>query len=122
MKEIFYFLTLAPILWEMLNITDTKKCHRFILALEQLTAKKWNERTSLQKTYPFCQLLYYVWTLCGFLSFQWPAFALLFLLSFIPKKYVWYRWMDAVISMAILIFILMNAYHFQIDLWKFITE
>lgn len=55
--------------------------------------------------------------LIGLLSQQWPLFCLILLLSLITSKVrhiKWVRNLDTIISIAILIFIVLNKFHFRL--------
>ena len=55
--------------------------------------------------------------LIGLMSQQWPLFSLMLILSLITSKVrhiKWIRNLDFVISIAILIFIVLNKFHFRL--------
>lgn len=122
MKHVFYFLTIFPILWEVMTLVNLNKTHQFVLSLKAMKGKKFDEFTSSQKLFPICMIGYIIWTFIGFFSFQWVVFLLLFLFGLIPKKYAWYRWIDSFISFIVLCFIVLNAYHFKIDVWEWLVS
>jgi hypothetical protein len=119
MKHLFYFLTLFPIVWETMNLVSIKKTHNFAMSFKD---KKAADFTSTQKAFAFCQCGYLVWRFIGLFSFQWAVFLFLFLFSLVPKKVIYYRYFDAVISLATLLFIILNSYHFKIDTWSFVKS
>ena len=122
MKHIFYFLTIAPILWEVMNLVSINKTHQFVISLEAMKGKNFDEFTSSQKSFSICMIGYIIWDFIGFFSFQWVVFLGLFLFGLIPKKYAWYRWIDSLISFIVLCFIVLNAYHFKIDVWQWLVS
>ena len=122
MKHVFYLLTIAPILWEAINLMGIKKTHNFLNNLKQIKGKEFSEWTENQKSFTICMIGYILWNFAGFFTFQWVLFVCLFLLGLLPKKYIWYRWLDSLISISILIFIIINAYHFKIDIWALILS
>ena len=118
MKHVFYFLTIFPILWEVMNLVNINKTHQFALGLKAMKGKKYDEYSSSQKSFTICMIGYIIWNFIGIFSFQWTVFLGLFLFGLIPKKYIWFRWIDSLISLVVLIFIVLNAYHFKIDVWE----
>lgn len=122
MKHVFYFLTIFPILWEVMNLVSINKTHQFALGLKAMKGKKYDEYSSSQKSFSICMIGYIIWNFIGFFSFQWTVFLALFLFGLIPKKYIWFRWIDSLISLAVLIFIVLNAYHFKIDVWELLRS
>lgn len=121
MKHLFYCLIIFPILWETISLKNPYKTHKFILRFKTLKCKKFSEYSSTQKSFSILNFGYLFWVFIGFFSFQWTAFLVLFLLSFIPKKCIWVRWIDSLISLLILFFILLNAYHFKINILEFLN-
>lgn len=122
MKHVFYFLTIFPILWEVMNLVSINKTHQFALGLKAIEDKKYYEYSSSQKSFTICMTGYIIWDFIGFFSFQWTVFLGLFLFGLIPKKYIWFRWIDSFISLVFLIFIVLNAYHFKIDVWELLRS
>lgn len=61
-------------------------------------------------------VMYLLWTFGGLFTFQWPVFLFLLLLGLIPKRKLSLRRADALISLLVLIFIVINAYHLKIDI------
>lgn len=62
-------------------------------------------------------VIYMSVVLVGLLSQQWPLFSLILILSLITYKVrhiKWIRNLDAIISIAILIFIVLNKFHFRL--------
>ena len=116
MKHIFYFLAIFPILWEVTNIQDVKRTHNFILSFKTKDKKN---LTAKHLTFIIFALSYFVWVFFGLLTFQWPVFLLFFAMSFVPKLNIFTRFVDSIISLIILIFIVLNAYHFKIDFTQF---
>jgi len=122
MKHIFYFLTIFPIFWELHNLFNIKKTHQFFLEIKANKGKNFDEWTENRKYFSVLMLGYIFWNFIGFFSSQWVLFVSMFLLGLIPKKYIWHRWIDSLISFLILCFIILNAYHFKIDVWQWILS
>ena len=113
-------MTIFAIMWELFNIMSPKRVHRFVKGLKEAKNKSADEWSSSQKSVALLMVLYIFWTFVGFFSFQWPLFLFLFLVGLIPKKWVWFRWVESLITFILLVFIILNAYHFQIDIWAFV--
>lgn len=117
MKHLFYLMAIFPIMWETLNVVAVKKTQNFIKSNK---GKKPDEISGNYRILAFFMIFYTCWILTGLFTFQWPVFIMLFVFGLIPKKYIWYRWIDSFLSLVVLIFIVINAYHFKIDIFKLI--
>jgi hypothetical protein len=122
MKHLFYFLTVFPILWEVITLVKVNKVHQFILNLKTIEGKSFDKYTRTQKSFSIYMIGYIIWTFIGFFTFQWVVFLVLFLLGFIHKKYAWFRWVDSLITFIMLCFIVINAYHFKFDVCKWLLS
>ena len=120
MKHIFYFIGLLPIIYEMTVVTNPKRVYLFKERMK--AARKLDNFTSSQKSYAILSLGYLVWVFVGLFSFNWVAFLALIALSLIHKKYVILMWVDSVITVIILLFIILNSYHFKIDLFSLLSN
>lgn len=122
MKHLFYFMAIFPILWELMAIQSPKRVHNFVMQYRENNNKDFDNCTPNQKAYVVCMLGYIIWTIAGLLTFQWSVFALLLITCIIPKKFIWLRWCDAVLTFILLVFIVLNAYHFNIDVLTFLRS
>lgn len=119
MKNVFYFLAILPIVYEAMNIINPQK---FIQLEASFKSSKIDEKIILspaQKLLNRFMLFYIIWTFIGLWSSQWPAFLILFIIGLANSiiKLNWYRRIDAIVSFFLLLFIVLNAYHLQIDIW-----
>lgn len=115
MKHLFYFIAILPLLWEMINLLNVKRAHNFHKRMK--LKKGFESFTSPEKSLSFLSLGYLIWIFIGLFSFQWIVFLAIIMLSLIPKKLIVIRWIDSLISFILLLFILLNAYHFKIDVF-----
>jgi hypothetical protein len=118
-KFIFYFIGLAPIMWELNVIAEPLKARKFIKAMENIP---YEDRTDNQKNLTWCLSLYIIWVFVGLLGSQWILFLVIIGLSCIPKKYTIIQWLDACISFMVLLFILLNTYHFKINIFEYLKS
>lgn len=112
-------MTIFPLLWELIAIGNIQRVHNFSKGSKALKGKKFDEYSSKQKNVSVLMLLYILWAFIGLFSSQWLTFSVLLLISLIPKKFMAIRWIDSVLSFALLLFIILNAYHFKIDLLSY---
>jgi hypothetical protein len=120
MKHVFYFIGLLPLIYEMSVIMNPKKIYA---SKERIKASgKFDNFTSGQKSYAILSLGYLVWAFIGLFSFNWVAFLFLIAISFIPKKHFILMFADSVVSFIILLFVLLNSYHFKIDLFAMVRS
>lgn len=112
MKHIFYFLAFAGILWELHGLLSPIKTRD---AIFRIRAKSSDDMTTNERALIFMMFFYFMWTFIGLFTFQWAAFLVLFVLGLIPKKWVALRWADNFVSLLLLIFIVINAYHLHLN-------
>jgi hypothetical protein len=112
MTTLFYFLAIFPLLYEMLVVADTKKVHNFIMNMKD---KQVSDMTDKQKNFSILQFLYFVWTIIGLFTINWPVFSLIFFLALIPQKIIFIRMLDGFLTFIILLFILINYFHLNIN-------
>lgn len=122
MKHVFYLLAIFPIFYEMVNVSSPKKLQDFHKRFKNLKSNEFDEWTEAQKTYSIFSLFYVAWVIVGLLTFQWPVFLFILLLSIIPKYFIWIRFVDSLITLSLLFFIIINAYHLHIDVWGWLTS
>lgn len=120
MKTLFYFLTIFPLMFEMMVIADAKKYKNFF---ENIKKKESLDMTNKEKNYVILQALYFIWNIIGLLTDSWPLFALLFFLALILKKgNIFIVRLDAFLSFLILLFILINYFHLNINIGESLVE
>lgn len=112
MTTLFYFLAILPLLYEMIVVADTKKVHNFIMNMKD---KKVSDMTDKQKNFSILQFLYFAWTIIGLFTINWPVFSLIFFLALIPQKIIFVRMLDGFLTFVILLFILINHFHLNIN-------
>lgn len=115
MEHLFFFFAILPIIWEACGITEPRKLFAFTERYKNFKGD-FDDRPSNQKTYAFLTVGYTVWACLGLFTSQWVFFIVLFILAFIPKRNWVIRWVDSVFSFIILVFAVLNAYHFKLDL------
>ena len=114
-------------MYELYITTATRNFHKFIETAKQerKEGKLTLKLTSLGYSLPiwvFYMLFYFVWIFIGLFSFQWIVFLILFLISCMPNKQIWNKFLNGIFSLLILSFIVLNAYHFQIDVTQLILS
>jgi hypothetical protein len=119
MSTLFYYTSIIFIMAEFVTISSPKKIHQGVAEIKK---RKPDTMTLNMKLYVFVGLFYLVWALVGLFSSQYICFVALLILSFMPKKHWIIRWVDAVLSLFILIFLILNYAHWHIDLSQIITQ
>lgn len=113
MTTIFYILIAFCLFFEVLNLAA---CKKVFAAVEKYKDK--NDLTEISPVFAvwrMCNWIYLILCLIGLISSQWIGFLALIVLSLIPKKWFTWRIIDNILGIAILLFVLLNKYHFQID-------
>lgn len=121
MNYIFFAFGILALIWEFMSMGNPVKTGRFANKLKiDIKEKGWGKLSDTQKQASVFIFLYLFWSFFGLFTQQWFLFLILILISLIPKKWNWYRVIDSVITIVIIIFALINEFHLHIDLWNFI--
>jgi hypothetical protein len=118
-------------MWEIMNIFQPA---RLIKLGKRMQGLKFDNATLGEKTVSWLMFLYMAWTLVGLFTFQWPVFLFYLAWSVIMAGLreitgrnanlgtLILQVFDGIVSLGIMMFILINAYHLQIDLWQLIKN
>ena len=118
MTHVFYIL---------IAFFSQKNIHSAVKRLKKLNKEKkgklsFDEIGASMTLYQSIGIIYLIYCLVGLMSSQWVLFALIILLAFIPKRWLWWRYVDSIVTLLILAFILLNKYHFHIDMFHLIIK
>jgi hypothetical protein len=108
-------MAIFPIIWEMINVVNVYKVHNFIENINKSKGLKFDEMTANQKGFSVMSIGYIAWIIAGLFTFQWSIFVCFLVIGMIPKIFAWYRWVDSFVTLIALMFVIINAYHLQID-------
>ena len=125
MKHIFYFFGIFAVIYELWAIRHASRLYLFVLRLRQQAKKEKgiDDMSGTQIMFIILHLCYIFWAFVGlFFSSQWIIFLTIVLFSFIPKRILVLRFIDSIISLALVSFVLMNQYHFGIDVPAWLWE
>ena len=110
MKHLFYFFTIFAIWYEIIVLYDTEKLIKYV---KEATDPEYPETHLGGK---LLMLLYFLWALTGLFTNQWWVFLSLIILGFIPKgNFLWLKKLDALLSLIILFFLILNEYHLHFN-------
>lgn len=113
MEHVFYLLVSFFLASEILSLFAVKKIHASVNKYRDLSNVQ--DMSATFATYYVVNVLYFLTCVIGLISSQWACFLLILALCFIPKRYLTWRIIDGVISILILLFVILNKYHFHID-------
>lgn len=113
MEHVFYLLVSFFLAFEILSLFAVKKIHASVNKYRDLSNVQ--DMSATFETYYVVNILYFLTCVIGLISSQWACFLLILALCFIPKRYLTWRIIDGVISILILLFVILNKYHFHID-------
>lgn len=127
MTHVFYILIAFFIFVELIVLFSQKNIHSAVKRLKKLNKEKkgklsFDEIGASMTLYQSIGIIYLIYCLVGLMSSQWVLFALIILLAFIPKRWLWWRYVDSIVTLLILVFILLNKYHFHIDMFHLIIK
>lgn len=113
MSHIFYSFAIVGILLELVSISSPRRVGKVFKFVKERGDKEFPTHYAV---FLLIHVMYLIWGFVGLMSSQWVLFLAFILFSCIPlKKYTWYRVFDGIISLLIVLFILVNAYHLHID-------
>lgn len=113
MEHVFYLLVSFFLAFEILSLFAVRKIHASVNKYRDLSNVQ--DMSATFATYYVVNVLYFLTCVIGLISSQWACFLLILALCFIPKRYLTWRIIDGVISILILLFVILNKYHFHID-------
>jgi uncharacterized membrane protein len=113
MEHVFYLLVSFFLAFEILSLFAVKKIHASVNKYRDLSNVQ--DMSATFATYYVVNVLYFLTCVIGLISSQCACFLLILALCFIPKRYLTWRIIDGVISILILLFVILNKYHFHID-------
>lgn len=113
MEHVFYLLVSFFLAFEILSLFAVKKIHASVNKYRDLSNVQ--DMSATFATYYVVNVLYFLTCVIGLISSQWACFLLILALCFIPKRYLTWRIIEGVISILILLFVILNKYHFHID-------
>lgn len=124
MIHLFYLCSVVFIIYSTFSMINPKKLSNFFSEFKVL---KDSENLPQDKVAMGCLLalisiFFLIWVLVGLLTFQWPLFILLLVLSYTPSRHYVVRFIKSFVITIIIIFILLNAYHFNIDVFDVIKN
>ncbi len=123
MKFVFFFFGIFALLYEIMVLVRVKDANSFFSKIRSdIKTKDFNDLTDTQKTFTVLTVLYSLWVLVGLFSSQWVLFVVYLMISIIPKKTVFVRFVDAIVSVLLLLFILINTFHLHINLFDAIVN
>ena len=127
MTHVFYILIAFFIFVELIVLFSQKNIHSAVKRLKKLNKEKkgklsFDEIGASMTLYQSIGIIYLIYCLVGLMSSQWVFFALIILLAFIPKRWLWWRYVDSIVTLLILAFILLNKYHFHINMFHLIIK
>ena len=127
MTHVFYILIAFFIFVELIVLFSQKNIHSAVKRLKKSNKEKkgklsFDEIGASMTLYQSIGIIYLIYCLVGLMSSQWVSFALIILLAFIPKRWLWWRYVDSIVTLLILAFILLNKYHFHINMFHLIIK
>jgi len=135
MKHIFYliaiFFVLYELTWVFSPVTMAEKTRKYFKILKGLVKidDLTKEDKSLVYSKAFTALFYMLWMFIGLFTFNWPAFLVFLIFMWVvlsplskltmnTKLYPVVNWIGAVIGVIFGLFVILNSYHFKMDLVK----
>ena len=127
MTHVVYILIAFFIFVELIVLFSQKNIHSAVKRFKKLNKEKkgkltFDEIGASMAFYQSIGIIYLIYCFVGLMSSQWVLFLLIILLAFIPKRWLWWRYVDSLVTLLILVFILLNKYHFHIDMFHLIFK
>ncbi len=113
LKTLFYLPAVLAIIYEYNVLIETKKVFAFQNKYKETEAINCDNN---QKAFTFFTFGYFLWIIIGIFSSQWIGFVSIIALAMIPKKNFIVLKIDAFLTLCIIVFMVLNAFHFHIKL------
>jgi len=117
--QLFYLFAVIFLIHEFFVLSMEKDLFIELEIIRKKSKKeklKFSEYSDEMKTYLIINIAYILYTFSGLLTSQYPLFLLIILISVIPKRLLILKYIDSFLSIAILMFIVLNNFHFHIDI------
>lgn len=119
MSNIFYFFSIIAIIWEIIVVTNPIRISKFIGTFNNKEMDGLNQK---QRSLSFYMLGYLIWSIIGLITSQWILFLILIGLGLLPKKLPILAFINSLVSLCLLVFIIVNVYHLHLDLISIIKN
>ena len=113
MDYLFYFFAIFAIMWEMTVFKDTQKVTDYMLRFKQ---KKTEQLDGTDWSFTVLMTGYTCWILLGLFTSQWILFLLMLAIALFPSQRFKVLKLDALLSLIVLFFIILNKFQFGIDI------
>jgi hypothetical protein len=138
MKHIFYlggiFFLIYEMGWLVSPVDKAKDAYKLYQLKKQNQGLKWDNSSQEYRDAVKSKLFLFpifLWMLLGLFTFQWPVFILFIAFQIIvitplntltrySTAYVVIHWINSLIGFVFAAFVVLNAYHLNIDTWQFI--
>ena len=120
MTHIFYLLLFIFIYYEIWVRGNAKRLSEKIKEYKSVPAEGQTEYISKDShllTWALFNIFYFFYVFIGMFTSQWWLFLTIIAMSFIPKKTPLARKINAIATISILLFILINKYHLHINIF-----
>jgi len=111
--------SIIAIIWEIIAVTNPIRISKFIGSFNNKEMDGLNKK---QKALSFYMLGYLIWSIIGLFTSQWILFLILIGLGLLPKKSPILTFINCLISLCLLVFIILNVYHLHFDLLSIIKN
>ncbi len=108
MTNIFYFIIIFPILWELSVLLEPIRAFSFVNSIPDSSKYENTILTNKQSKFVLYNFGYMVYCIVGCFSSNWPLFLVLFIAGGFSKKNIIWFTIDSALSLAILMFIVFN--------------
>lgn len=118
MKILFFMWSFFAVLWEAICIVSPHMVSEFKKGVR--SKKSFNDQSKTGKAFGWFNALYAGWIFVGLFSSQWVLFVIVFFLGVVPKRNTFFVFIDSFLTLPVLIFIIINAFHLHLDLLQII--
>lgn len=128
MTHLFYLLVVFFLAVELVVLLMEHRIHDALVAYKLQEKEFGKGKVPFEKqnpklvVYSILGMFYWVVCLVGLMSSQWVVFVAIITLAIVPKRWLWWRYVDTVLSILLLLFIILNKYHFHVDLFTLIFK
>ena len=120
---LYYALGIFGILYELSILLKPVRAKEFFVEYSRkMRAKEDISRTDKEKVFGILMTFYLLWNALGLLTFQWITCAFFFIYSMLmsstKRSSSVLIWIDALISLIVITWLIINGVHLKIDIWS----
>jgi hypothetical protein len=142
MQHLFYILAIPFLIYEFIwVVAPSERVESALKRLElsiKLKGKKWDEYSEEEQKFLLPKVIFsfyiFIWLILGIFTIQWVLFLAMFAFIFLVIKplskltkenklaFTILHWLNSIIGLGFVLFVIVNKYHLRIDVWQLVQS